>query len=52
MYIAGLILTTLLVLAYCWLILQYRKWFRRTRLFEPKQVIAQVVFFCDCAGQE
>lgn len=35
MYIAALLFTTLLVLAYCWLILQYRKWFRRLQPFKP-----------------
>lgn len=45
MYVAGLILTTLLVLAYCWLIVQYRKWFRRTRLFKPQAGLVPGSFF-------
>jgi len=35
MYLIGLILISLLVLAYCWLILQYRKWFRLLQPFVP-----------------
>lgn len=36
MYIAGLIITSLLLLAYCILILQYRKWFLKLNLFTPQ----------------
>lgn len=36
MYIAGLIITTLLLLAYCILILQYRKWFLKLKPFTPQ----------------
>lgn len=39
MYIAGLIITTFLLLAYCILILQYRKWFRRLQPFAPQAAI-------------
>lgn len=36
MYIAGLIITSLLLLAYCILILQYRKWFLKLKPFTPQ----------------
>lgn len=45
MYTAGLILTTVLVLAYCWLILQYRKWFRRLQIFNPDPGITALTSF-------
>lgn len=45
MYLAGLFLTTLLVLAYCWLILQYRKWFRRLQPFKPASGIIPLTSF-------
>jgi len=45
MYTFGLIITTLLVLAYCWLILQYRKWFRRLQIFKPATDISPVTSF-------
>jgi cellulose synthase/poly-beta-1,6-N-acetylglucosamine synthase-like glycosyltransferase len=45
MYTSGLIITTLLVLAYCWLILQYRKWFRRLHTFKPAAGITPITSF-------
>ncbi len=45
MYPAGLFLTILLVLAYCWLILQYRKWFRRLQPFKPDGNISPLTSF-------
>lgn len=45
MYFAGLFLTTLLVVAYCWLILQYRKWFRRLQVFKPTTGISPLTSF-------
>ena len=45
MYFAGLFLTILLVLAYCWLILQYRKWFCRLQPFKPDGNISPLTSF-------
>ncbi len=45
MYLAGLLFTTFLILAYCWLILQYRKWFRRLHPFNPGTSIVPLTSF-------
>lgn len=45
MYIGGLIITTLLLLAYCILILQYRKWFRKLKPFAPQAGIVPKTSF-------
>lgn len=45
MYIAGLIVTTILVLAYCWLILQYRKWFKKLQPFRANSSLSPKHFF-------
>ena len=45
MYLTGLFLTCFLVLAYCWLILQYRKWFRRLQPFKMAHTITPVTSF-------
>lgn len=45
MYTSGLIITILLVLAYCWLILQYRKWFHRLQTFKPVAGITPITSF-------
>ncbi|HCL06318.1 MAG TPA: glycosyl transferase [Chitinophagaceae bacterium] len=45
MYTSGLIITTFLVLAYCWLILQYRKWFRRLQTFKPAAGVSPITSF-------
>jgi cellulose synthase/poly-beta-1,6-N-acetylglucosamine synthase-like glycosyltransferase len=45
MYTSGLIITTFLVLAYCWLILQYRKWFRRLQTFKPAAGVLPITSF-------
>ena len=39
MYLAGLIITIILLLAYCILILQYRKWFLKLKPFAPQAAI-------------
>ena len=45
MYTAGLILTILLLAAYCLLILQYRSWFFRLPVFTPQEKLSPRTFF-------
>lgn len=45
MYLVTLLLITILLLAYCVLIVQYRKWFCRLQLFEPKKNIRPFTYF-------
>lgn len=37
MYLAALLLTSILLFAYCMLIVQYRKWFSRLQIFKPQK---------------
>lgn len=45
MYLAALLLISILLLAYCILIVQYRKWFSRLRIFAPKKSSSPITSF-------
>lgn len=45
MYQATLVIISLLLLAYCLLIMQYRKWFCRLRIFQPTKKYNPVTYF-------
>lgn len=45
MYLATLLLISILLLAYCILIVQYRKWFCRLQAFEPKKNSSPITSF-------
>lgn len=45
MFVAVYVVTSLLLLAYCILVLQYRKWFLQLPVFKPAEVTADDIFF-------
>jgi cellulose synthase/poly-beta-1,6-N-acetylglucosamine synthase-like glycosyltransferase len=45
MYLAALLLISILLLAYCMLIMQYRKWFSRLQIFTPKKNSNPIISF-------
>ncbi len=45
MYLAALLLISILLFAYCMLIVQYRKWFSRLQIFEPPKNSSPITSF-------